>query len=164
MNYANKHFIADPVVPTAERYSHYINPPSTHFNHSQEDIEMGMENGVDTPEMAEPQFAPAALQQLPVRSTMNYDGAMEVEVESELSYDDEDAIAEEDDDDEFEIKSHTKRFTGGQASRSSSQESRRSLKRKAVGTEVDEDIMNNPELYGIRRSVSNLAILYHACI
>ena len=38
--------------------------------------------------------------------------------------------------------------------RSSSEDSRRPLKRKAGGIEEDEYIMNNPELYGIRRSVS----------
>ena len=39
--------------------------------------------------------------------------------------------------------------------RSTSQDSRRPAKRKA-GLEDDEHIMNNPELYGLRRSVSHL--------
>src|SRR5947207_11355108 len=37
--------------------------------------------------------------------------------------------------------------------RSSSPESRRPAKRKAGGLEDDEHILNNPELYGLRRSV-----------
>lgn len=43
----------------------------------------------------------------------------------------------------------------GREERSLSQESRRPAKRKA-GLEDDEHIMNNPELYGLRRSVSRL--------
>lgn len=157
MNNANKHIIAGPVVTQTETHSHFINPNPAHHNHSQNDHDMLSENGVDTSETPQPQLVSAAPQELPVRSTMNYDGA--VDLESELSYDDQDAIAEEDDDDEFEITAHSKRFIDRQATRSSSQESRRALKRKVVGIEDDEDIMNNPELYGIRRSVSNLANL-----
>ena len=42
----------------------------------------------------------------------------------------------------------------GQDSRSSSQASRRSLKRKST-TQEEDYIKNDPELYGIRRSVSD---------
>ena len=45
--------------------------------------------------------------------------------------------------------------------RSSSQDSRRPPKRKA-GIEEDEFIMNNPELYGIRRSVCTRSLSYFA--
>lgn len=74
------------------------------------------------------------------------------EDESELSDDDVDGLGE--DDGEYEMDSGVKHEQQRQSTRSTSQESRRPMKRKAVGIEEDVDIMNNPELYGIRRSVS----------
>ena len=56
------------------------------------------------------------------------------------------------DDEDFEIDSPPRSVSAPRESRSASEESRRPPKRK-VGVEDDEDIMNNPELYGIRRSV-----------
>ena len=56
------------------------------------------------------------------------------------------------DDGDFEMDSPIPAEHGALETRSSSEESRRPPKRKA-GIEDDEDIMNNPELYGIRRSV-----------
>lgn len=70
--------------------------------------------------------------------------------ESELS--DEDGMAGSDDAD-FEIDSQPPEPVVPRLVSSSSEDSPRPPKRKAVGIEDDEDIMNNPELYGIRRSV-----------
>ena len=58
------------------------------------------------------------------------------------------------DDADFEVDSPALDISTGRDARSSSQESRRPPKRKA-GIEDDEEIMNNPELYGIRRSVGS---------
>lgn len=74
-----------------------------------------------------------------------------VEEDSELS-DDED-IEMGSDDGDFELDSQPPETHASRDIRSSSQESRRPPKRKAIGIEDDELIMNNPELYGIRRSV-----------
>jgi chromodomain-helicase-DNA-binding protein 1 len=63
----------------------------------------------------------------------------------------EDAVGSDDGD--FEMESQPLENSASRDNRSSSEESRRPAKRKAVGIEDDEDIMNNPELYGIRRSV-----------
>ena len=79
------------------------------------------------------------------------------EDDSELSDNDVDGLGE--DDGEYEMDSGVKHEQQRQSTRSTSQESRRPMKRKAVGIEEDVDIMNNPELYGIRRSVS-----YRLCI
>lgn len=51
----------------------------------------------------------------------------------------------------------------GRDERSLSQESRRPAKRKA-GLEDDEHIMNNPELYGLRRSVSRPPLANQSCV
>ena len=56
------------------------------------------------------------------------------------------------DDGDYEVDSPALDVSITRDTRSSSQESRRPHKRKA-GIEDDEEIMNNPELYGIRRSV-----------
>ena len=57
------------------------------------------------------------------------------------------------DDDDFQVDSPPRSFSAVRESRSGSEESRRPPKRKVGGIEDDEEIMNNPELYGIRRSV-----------
>ena len=72
------------------------------------------------------------------------------EDESALSDDNEDGNMGSDDGD-FEMESPLPRVSA-QDTRSPSEDSRRPMKRK-LGIEDDEDIMNNPELYGIRRSV-----------
>jgi hypothetical protein len=75
-----------------------------------------------------------------------------------LSSQDEDAIGSDDGD--YEMDSPLPpAIQVTRDDRSSSQESRRPAKRKA-GLEIEEDILNNPELYGIRRSVC-LSLLYH---
>ena len=56
------------------------------------------------------------------------------------------------DDADFEVDSPAPQMSITRDVRSSSEESRRPHKRKA-GIEDDQEIMNNPELYGIRRSV-----------
>lgn len=61
------------------------------------------------------------------------------------------------DDGDFEVESPMPTDHNTRNTRSSSQESRRVPKRKA-GIEEDEDIRNNPELYGIRRSVSDRSL------
>ena len=72
--------------------------------------------------------------------------------EGSVSSHEEDAIGSDDAD--FEMDSPAPpEIQVTHDSRSSSQDSRRPSKRKA-GFEDDEHIMNNPELYGIRRSVS----------
>lgn len=71
--------------------------------------------------------------------------------ESELS--DADDGLDGSDDADFEVDSPPPEPSLPHDVRSSSEESQRPLKRKALGIADDEDIMNNPELYGIRRSV-----------
>ena len=80
--------------------------------------------------------------------------------DSNLS-DEEDGLAESDDAD-FEVKSQTPE-PAPLLDNSSSEESLRPAKRKTLGIEDDEDIMNNPELYGIRRSVSILGPVVCLC-
>ena len=68
-----------------------------------------------------------------------------------LSSEDEDALGSEDAD--YEIEDAAMDMDAVQESQSSSQDSRRSLKRKSTAQEEDY-MRNDPELYGIRRSVS----------
>ena len=58
------------------------------------------------------------------------------------------------DDADFEVDSPALDISAARDARSSSEESRRPPRQKAR-IEDDEEIMNNPELYGIRRSVSS---------
>ena len=76
------------------------------------------------------------------------------EEESELS--DNEDIEMGSDDGEFEVDSQPPENHVSYDDQSSSQESRRPPKRKAVGIEDDEHIMKNPDLYGIRRSVRTM--------
>ena len=76
-----------------------------------------------------------------------------------ISSNEEDAIGSEDPDYDMETPP-SPRAGSHRDARSSSQDSRRPAKRKAG---IEDDIMNNPELYGLRRSVSNSKIdLYRA--
>ena len=79
--------------------------------------------------------------------------------ESDLS-EDQDTVMGSDDAD-FEVESQPPEPSAPEVP-SSSEDSTRPLKRKAHGgIEDDEDIMNNPELYGIRRSVGSfLAVTF----
>ena len=73
------------------------------------------------------------------------------------SSEDEDALGSEDAD--YEMEDATMDVDDAQDAQSSSQDSRRSLKRKSM-TQEEDYIKNDPELYGIRRSVSDVGVLF----
>ena len=80
----------------------------------------------------------------------DFDNGEECRMNSEQS-NDEDAAGSDDAD--YDMETSPPAEVGvPRYDRSSSQDSRKALKRK-VGLENDEYIMNNPELYGLRRSV-----------
>jgi len=87
------------------------------------------------------------------------DGTNHIETESSNN---DDAAGSEDAD--YDMETTPPLEAGyGREERSLSQESRRPAKRKA-GLEDDEHIMNNPELYGLRRSVSRPPLANQSCI
>ena len=88
-------------------------------------------------------------------SSRNEDGRRIENGQSVDSSQDEDAVGSDDVDYAAEIDPPTVLVT--HESRSTSEDSQRTSKRKATA-EDDDYIMNNPELYGIRRSVRTLEL------
>lgn len=84
--------------------------------------------------------------------TLRFDGNEFVDRMDMESSNQDDVDASEDGDYDLETPEQVN-ADGEREGRSTSQESRRPAKRKA-GVEDDEHIINNPELYGLRRSVS----------
>ena len=76
---------------------------------------------------------------------------VEMDVDEDMSSEENEVVSE---DGEFDLESPPPAETNGALDdRSTSNDSRRPAKRKA-GVEDDDYIINNPELYGLRRSVS----------
>ena len=104
----------------------------------------------DVPENPAPSVVPPRLSEPSNPSADELDAA-----ETPPSDDEDVGMVSEDGD--FHADSPPRSVSAPRESRSASEESRRPQKRK-VGIEDDEEIMNNPELYGIRRSVRDTVI------
>ena len=148
------HYLAGgPVVtPSLEKTTlPFVNKPSPSPDDRHASIAMMSGSESDLSDVPEHQIAAAA----PSHSSLSplpYGNGLPDE-ESELS-DDSDGLMGSDDA-EFEIDSQPLEANAPRDLGSSSEDSPRPPKRRTYGgIEDDEDIMNNPELYGIRRSVS----------
>lgn len=133
-------------VPSNRAYTNgHLSPPNGRFDNTA----MSPSSESDLSEAIDPQKPTSPSSQgLQEDSEHDYNSRR-----NSISSEDADAIGSDDADYEMESppppEIHVTRD-----GRSSSHDSRRTLKRKAGGIEEDEFIMNNPELYGIRRSVS----------
>ena len=108
----------------------------------------------DLSDVPDPQL-PAAAPSRDSLSPIPYGNGLHAD-ESELS-DDGNGLMGSDDGD-FEVDSQPQEAKARRGISSSPEESPRPQKRKAANIEDDEDIMNNPELYGIRRSVRSASL------
>jgi hypothetical protein len=105
-------------------------------------------------ELSEPQL-PSAIESpsTSVESEQESDAIDEKDVNSSVSGSDEDAEGSADD--EYDLgPSATARSSHSPSTRSSSSPDRQSRKRKYSEDDLEEAIAHNPELYGVRRSVS----------
>lgn len=133
-------------MPITRTYTNgHLSPPSGRFDNTA----MSPSSESDLSEAIDPQKPTSPSSQgLEENSEQDYNSRR-----NSLSSEDADAAGSDDADYEMESppppEIHVTRDE-----RSSSLDSRRPPKRKAGGIEEDEYIMNNPELYGIRRSVS----------
>ena len=110
-------------------------------------------------ELSEPQI-PSAIESpsTSVESDRESDAASEKDDMSSPSGSDEDAEGSADD--EYDLgPSATARSSHSPSVRSSSSPDPQSRKRKYSEDDMEEAIANNPELYGVRRSVSSRAVL-----
>jgi len=133
-------------MPSNRAYTNgHLSPPSGRFDSTA----MSPSSESDLSEAIDPQKPTSPSSQgLQENSEHDYNSRR-----NSLSSEDADAVGSDDADYEMESlpppEIHVTRD-----GRSSSEDSQRPLKRKSGGIEEDEYIMNNPELYGIRRSVS----------
>lgn len=113
-------------------------------------------NGATSPDsesdLSEPIDLPNAPASYPTSERYEATGDTRLQESDSGSSHDEDAMGSDDPDYDMITPAHAN-TTSPRDARSSSQDSPRQRKRK-VGAEPDEYILNNPELYGLRRSVS----------
>ena len=113
-------------------------------------------NGATTPDsesdLSEPIDLPNAPASYPTSERYDAAGDSRIQESDSESSHEEDAMGSDDPDYDMATPAHAS-TTSPRDARSSSHDSPRQRKRK-VGAEPDEYILNNPELYGLRRSVS----------
>ena len=140
-----------PIVTTSSEKTTlpFVNRSPSSLDDQQISTRMMSGSESDLSDVPDPQL-PAAAPSRDSLSPTPYGNGLHAD-ESELS-DDGNGLMGSDDGD-FEVDSQPPEAKARRGISSSPDESPRPPKRKAANIEDDEDIMNNPELYGIRRSV-----------
>ena len=138
------------VIPSLEKTTlPFVNRSTSLLDEQQTSVRMmsGSESDLsDVPDHPLPAAAPSRSSLSPI----TYGNGLHAD-ESELSEDGNGLMGSDDGD--FEVDFQPPEAKARRGISSSPEESPRPPKRKAANIEDDEDIMNNPELYGIRRSV-----------